>query len=205
MTLHRALEELKLNAKKINKKIANLAPVGEKKQNKPVNDRYEEKTFCDAAKADFQSIQDLIKYQQRLKSAIMSANATTLVEVGGQKMFIIDAINMKTSILAYKNELLDRLVKQYGAYTSVINRYNDRIEEEARVMAERAAGKDNEKIDPKKVTEMKKFYMDNHSCKLVDPLGIENKIAELDTEIDDFEAEYGAALSEVNAITTIEV
>ena len=48
-------------------------------------------------------------------------------------------------------------------------------------------------------------FVKRNEFHLVDPLNIENKIRELEKEVDDFELEVDAALSEINAITTIEI
>jgi len=206
MTLHRALEPKKLNAKKITKKIQNFLGIGNQVPDGLVNRTHEYNKFCENAKADYQSIEDLIKYQARLKSAIVKANTETSCEIAEQTMTIIDAINMKNEILASKKLLLDVLKGQYKKVVEDTNRYNDSIETQAFALAEKVAGReDDKKTDSKKFSVIKKDYTENHQAKLVDPLMIEDKIKELENEIDEFESNVGAVLSEVNAVTVIEV
>ena len=65
------------------------------------------------AKADYQSIEALIKRRNAIKSAIVVSNATTKIEVAGVKMTVAEAIERKTSI-SYDIQLLDKLKEVYA-------------------------------------------------------------------------------------------
>ena len=92
MSLHRALSELKTLDKRIHKQIDDSKFVGVKHKNKKVNLFQDEKEFIREAKADYQSIIDLITRKQKIKKAIVEANANTKVTVAGKEMTIADAI-----------------------------------------------------------------------------------------------------------------
>ena len=83
------------------------------------------------------------------------------------------------------------------------NNYN--IDENARKLAEATLGKDNVKINKGDADAIINPYMENNKFHLVDPLETEKLIEKLQSEVDKFEMEVDATLSEVNALTIIEI
>jgi hypothetical protein len=66
-------------------------------------------------------------------------------------------------------------------------------------------GKENVKAGKDDVESVRKPYMEANEFHLFDPLSVDSKIEALEKEIGDFEAEVDAVLSEINAITIIEI
>lgn len=208
MSLHRALEEKKLNDKKIENKIRKLDIFGTRIADELVCGKFEPVKFEHDAKADFQSINDLIKRQSALKSAIAKKNTEVMVVIFADQapMSIIDAVNMKNQIIEYKTILLRHLERQYDHHISQCEQYNAKIENQAQSIAEKSAGaENNKKHDPKMFAEIRDTFIKTRKCELIDPIDIKSKIQKIETEIDEFNANVGAVLSEANALNFIEI
>ncbi len=204
VTIHRALAELKLIDAKINKSINNIEPVGFLQKGKLVNNFYKEDEFNSNAKAKLQSVQDLIDLKHKIKSAITKANAETIVKVGEKEMTISEAINFK-SIIGFKKELINSLTAKLNRTKQEIEGANTKVEENVLRIAETALQKDNVKINDNDAINITKPYIEANEYKLIDPLKIETLIEDLTNEVEIFEAEVDAVLSEINAITVIEI
>lgn len=204
MTLHRALAELKLIDKKINKLINGIVPVGIMQKGKLVNGSYSKDEFEKEAKAKYQSIEDLIKRKETIKTAIVKANVSTLIKVGDNEMTIAEAINRKT-IIELQKGLVNKLSREYGQVVANQEANNKKVEDNAIHLAEVSLGKDNVKVNDGDAVSFTKPYIDANEFHLVDPLGAEKLAEKLDNEISEFESEIDAVLSEANAVTVIEI
>lgn len=82
ISITRALAEINLLHKRIENKVDNASFVTcvSKKHKHLVNSD----NFANNAKADFQSIEDLFKRRNAIKSAIIESNANTKVKIGGK-------------------------------------------------------------------------------------------------------------------------
>lgn len=204
MTIHRALSELKVIDKRISKNIQSLVPVGATKKDGLVNNYYKQQDFKDKAKSDLQSIQDLIKRKENIKSAIVRSNSETVVRIGGKTMTVSDAITMKSSI-ELREELLKKLTSSFSEVSYTVEDINKRVEDNAMKLAESALGKDNVKTSDKEAESIINTYKSSNSVSIIDPLKIDALIKTLSEEVENFQGEVDAVLSESNAITIIEV
>lgn len=193
ITITRALSKIKLLDKKINKNTSAgkfvTYKVGQKIQ--------EEITPI----ADFQSVQDLIKERNKLKVAVMLSNSTVEVSVGGDVYKVIEAIERKTSI-KYDVSLLKALRNQLDNARYRVDDQNEDVQRRLDKLLEASVGKDGKQDDIKAIVEP---FEKRNLAALEDQLGIEAKIEELETFIDDFLSEVDLSLSESNATTLIEV
>lgn len=206
MTIHRALAELKLIDSKIEKAISVIEPTGVMQVNKLVNNFYKKEDFENDAKSKFQSVIDLIERKNKIKSAIVTTNGVTEVEISGIKMTIADAINFK-SIIVFKKNLIATLIKKHNAIKSKFTIENEKIEKIALENAKIMIGKEGDnKIKPtdEDVKNIIEPFVKRNEFHLVDPLKVEELTEKLQKEVSDFEVEVDAVLSEVNAITIIE-
>lgn len=203
MSIHRALTELKLLDSKINKKIQNLQPVGYKQEDKLVNGAYKESEFIKDAESGYQAVTNLIYRKTNIKKAIMASNAITIVTIDGNSMTVVDAINYKDTVM-YKRLLANNLLAKTNRVVAKITAENERVENKAddnvKVMLGTAIKHSD--IEVKALTEP---FIKRNKLTLVDPLEIVKKLEVLQSEVDTFEAEVDAILSESNAITTIEI
>jgi hypothetical protein len=204
ISIHKALSELKTIDNRIQKAINSLTPVGLYRFEEKVNGITELKEFNEDAKTNYQSLNDLIKRKITLKRAIVKINASTKVSVSGQEMTIAEAINMKETIF-FKKQLYNALEKVYQKAKADMQIKNEEVEVRALEVAKEALRKDRVRIGDKDVSTIIKPYMDMHLYSLADPLKIVNELSKLKEEIDNFEIEIDSALSEINAITLIEI
>jgi hypothetical protein len=119
-------------------------------------------------------------------------------------MTIADAITFKTNV-ALKKALLQRMKGIYTNSLAAMNKNNDLVEKNVQVLLEATFGKENVKVTATDMDAVRKPFMESNEFHLFDPLKIAEKIELLEKEIGDFEAEVDAVLSEINAITFIEV
>lgn len=154
-------------------------------------------------KADFQSLTDLINRRTSIKSAIVRSNAVTTVVVGSKTMTVAEAIELKTSI-ATKEFLLHNLRSQYANLNTQIETQNAEATRRLDQMLEANLGKDR-KVDPTEYDAIAVPFMKKNQASLIDPIGVNDVIKSLETEVDEFKMNVDFALSEVNAMTKIEV
>lgn len=204
MTIHRALAELKLIDAKIVKRIAELNPVGLKQGDSKVDGLLSEDEFKTNANSKFESIVALINRKQKIKSAIVKSNSETKVTIGGNTMTVADAITFKTMV-ALKTMLVDKLTKSKSLAVGSMNKNNETIAMNAKSLGEAAVGKDNVDAKKENYEAIVKTYTESNKFNLVDPLEIDKKIETLETEIDNYQMEVDAALSEINSTTFIEL
>jgi len=207
MTIHRALSELKLIDARIEKAIDVVEPTGLMQLNKPVNGFYPKDEFETDVKAKYQSVTDLIDRKNFIKSAIVKANGKTTVKIGEKIMTIADAINFKT-VIAVKKTLLNTLTQKHNAVKAKFTKENEKINnvalENAKIMIGKQ-GDDRVKPNDEDVKNIVEPFVKRNEFHLVDPLKIEELTEKLQNEVNEFEAEVDAVLSEINAITIIEI
>lgn len=203
MTIHRALAELKLIDSRIEKQISNFIPVSINQKNKLIAGHIKAEDFTTDVQSGYDSILSLIARKSKIKTSVVEANTRFLVKVGGVSMSIADAITNKANI-EVKKIFLDKLVNNLESAVAAMNKNNDVTEKNAQILLENAFGRDNAKINPSDIESVQKPYLENNMFHLVNPLKIEDKIKQLGEEIENFETEVDAVLSEANAINFIE-
>lgn len=204
MTIHRALAELKLIDSRINKAIDSIQPTGSIQEGKLVNRYYEREVFEQEAKSKYQSVIDLINRKNKIKSAVVQANGVTEVEIAGENMTIAEAINMKM-VIDFKHALIKTLKQRHDSAKGQTTRNNEEVEAKALELAKYALQKDNVKIGDDDAVAITDPYINKNKFELVDPLKVESLVEKMQEEVDNFEAEVDAVLSEINAITIIEI
>lgn len=206
MSIHRALSELKMIDARIEKAILAIEPTGVTQKDKLVNQFYKREDFEKEAKSKLQSVNDLIERKNKIKSAIVKANSVTLVEINGNKMTIADAINFK-QVIEFKKKLISTLEQKHKNAKVTVERNNKQVTDNALKLAEAALQKDNVKIgdnDAVAIT-ITEPYLDKNQYHIVDPLEVDKLVETLQIEVSNFECEVDAVLSEINAITNIEI
>ena len=194
MTITQALNELKLLDKRIVKTITKSkigVTIGTKIQN-----NFDET----AAKADLQSVTDMIERRAAIKMLINKSNISTKVKVAGRQMSVLEAIEYKATI-EYKNVLLRQVTSQYNAAVQEVN-YNN---EEVKRRLDSQISSVFEKPTDKDVKDFTATFEKNNNYSLSNPIKIEELSKTLDEEIDVFTNEVDYVLSTSNATTTIEI
>lgn len=203
-TIHRGLAELKLIDARIAKAINELSPIGIYQADKPIDRVITQEDFKKNAEAKYDSALALISRKEKIKSAIVKANSITIVKVGSLDMTIAQAINMRSTI-QLKKGLIDQLKSRQRAALSSLNKNNDVVNQNCQEILNAAFGRDQSKIDAKDIENVSGPYLKANEFKLFDPLKVQEKIDKLEEEVFEFETQVDAALSEINAVTTIEI
>lgn len=203
MSLHRALSELKMLDKRIYAAINSKKYIGYQiGSENPVGFKSKEE-LEDVIKSGYQSVTDLINRRNLIKSKLVLANATTKIEVAGVEMTIAEAIDQKEYI-AYKESLLNELKREYAVNNQVIERELRDVEIRLDKRLESDLGKDH-KNKAQEVEQITESFMKRYKPNTIDPLNLQKEIDKLEKEITDFEVEVDATLSEINAVTFIEL
>jgi len=204
ISIHGALAELKLIDSKIDKRIEKIDPVGMYQLGRKVNNLTVIDEFEASAKANLQSVTDLIERRGRIKSAIVKANAVTLVKVGDKEMSIADAINYKASIV-FKRKLINRLEAAHRGIAAKANVENEKVKTNADSLQQAGVSKEGATIEVAAITDLRNSYVKANEIHLCDPLEVSKAIEKMESELEEFETKIDYTLSEVNAITKIEV
>lgn len=205
MLVTMALNELKLLDKRINDKIDNASfVVSAKESDKNAIKGISKSKYRADAKADFDSINDLIKRRQVIKNAITLSNAQTHVVVAGMDMTVAEAIEYKSSI-EYQRDLLITMELQYSSAVTNMNTANSKVDSTIDSMLEKLYGKDSDKkITAEDQDAVATPYRKANQHALVDELGIKEQIDELKEFIGKFESEVDSVLQVSNCTTVIE-
>lgn len=203
-----ALDERDFLEKKINDLVAKMDYIVVLKEKdtaykgKPV-DKLEEQI-----KADWQSAVDQIDRYNRICRAITQSNAVTEITFkDGKKMTIAEAITLKNinKVKDLKSKLLFFAQRAFGTATV---KEQDIEKSQASRREDYITTQLNNQGDKKTIDEdfLKAIdqLMKPYNAKIVDPLGIEEKINALQAEKDAFDAEVETLIKISNATTFVE-
>ena len=202
----KGLNELKLLDSRINRKIEEgefIAAAKLSVQN--VNGKITKEAYKANAKADYQSIVDLIKRRNNIKSAIIQSNAVTKVDIAGKIMTVAEAIDKKSSI-EYEISLLEKLTMQYKTSSDIIIKENEKVDYSIEQLLNTAYGKEGkEKITQASYDAIAEPYRKANEYGLVDALDGEKLIKEMKHKIETFLSEVDTALQISNSTTIINI
>ncbi|GGI16303.1 hypothetical protein [Gottfriedia solisilvae] len=203
MTLTRALAELKMLDKRIEKTINESQYIAYEIGNKGIKGFQQKDEFITYAKGQYESVLKLIDNRKKIKAALVKANAVTVVEIAGESMTLAEAIERRNSI-NHEAVLLRVLSQQFSKVTNKVELENISVQERLDNLLESQFGKDGKtKNDDTK--DLIDLYNTKHAAKIVDPIGLRNVIQKYQDKYDQFSTEVDFILSETNAKTEIEV
>lgn len=205
MTIHKALAELKVLDKRITDAMFAATFVANKKNNQDKVCGVTPKAFDESALAAFDKITDLIKRRNAIKDAVNVSNATTKVEIGGKSYTVVEAIDKKNHGMEYYATLRNTLCAQLGRAKSELEKANSQLQQKAEQFVTGLMGNKETAAKSEEYDLSVKTYIKSNTVEMLDPIGIEKKITELDDLINSFMPEVDAALSVSNALTTIEI
>lgn len=205
ISITEALNELKLYDSKINKAISAGRFTGASKKSSDKVGAIKKEDFEEKAKASYQSVTDLIKNRNTLKSAIVKSNAVTEVTINGKTMTVAEAIERKNSI-DYEVCLLNEMKRQYVTATDTVNKENKKVDNKVDELIQTLVGKDSDKkVDKDAIEAIESPYRLKNEWELIDPIKIFDEMLKLEEEIDGFKTNCDTALVISNAITSVEV
>lgn len=204
MNVHKALAELKILESRISSAISDATfCVANKATNNKISG-ISVKDYEGVIQGHWDKINDLITRKTAIKKAVQLSNATTEVEINGQKMTRVEAIEMKNHGLNFKKELLRKLKYQYTNAVNKIDSENREVEKRADNYITNLLGS-RENAKGEEADAARKSFIENNQFVLLDPIKIREKIDALQAEIDAFMAEVDSVLSVSNSLTVIEV
>lgn len=205
MTVHKALAELKILDSRIGNAILSGDFVITKKNNQDtVKGKTAEQYKTKAAEA-FQKASDLICRRNAIKNAVVVSNANTTVKIGDKDYTVVEAIEKKNHGMDYYVQLRDVLRQQLSKQKSELEKHNASLQQKAEQFVTGLMGGKDVKTGSEEFSTAVDTYIKSNTMTLLDPLGIEKKIEELDDMINSFLPEVDAALSVSNAVTTITI
>lgn len=204
ISITRALSELKLLDKRINKAINETQFVEKVVGKKGISGYPTVEAFEEKVKSSFQSINDLIQHRKDIKAKIVASNAVTKVEIAGKTLTVAEAIERKTSI-EYEQELLNKMKRDFNRKNEEVERENINVQNRLDKMIQEALAGDTTGNASETIENISTTYKENNAAKIVNPLDILKTIEEKELEIDSFLGEVDIILSESNAKTTIEI
>jgi len=205
ISITRALSELKTLESRFEKKVENLKSIAVSAEGKlkSPNNMYKTADFEEQAKADLQSLDDLYNNICTIKAEIDKINATTTVEVKGKTMTIQEVLVQKKYI-NLKEDLLNNLKVQYNRASTALEEGQCKLEKYIEQLhASLMTGDSNSKAQDYEAIDA--AARKSKEVTLVDPCNIQDKIKQLEDEIEEFKTNVDYTLSTVNSTTFIEI
>lgn len=205
MTVHKALAELKILGGRIGDAILSGDFVITKKNNQDTVKGKTAEQYKTKATESYQKASDLIRRRNAIKNAVVVSNANTTVKIGDAEYTVVEAIEKKNHGMDYYVQLRDVLRQQFAKQKADLEKHNASLQQKAEQFVTGLMGGKDVKTDSAEFSNAVDTYIKSNTMTLLDPLGIEKKIEELDDMINTFLPEVDAALSVSNAVTTITV
>ena len=202
ISIHRALGELNLLDKKIDKKVKSEFIAVKKGTDKKVGGRLVTEIESSIT-SNFESVNDLIKRRALIKSKVIQSNAITKVNVNGEEMTVAEAIDRKSSI-GYNKALLASLEAQYNRANANVLNGNEDVDDRAEAYI-KGLYSDKTQVDTTKIVNLKADFVKENKLDLINPANIKEESEKIRDYIEGFETEVDYVLSESNAVTFIEV
>ena len=201
ITITRALAELKLLDARIAKATDEHQFVTLK--TKKVNSNVDNNSFITQSAAALQSVFDLINRRERIKTAIMNSNHTTMVKIGTKDYTVAEAIELKNSI-NYKQRLLEVLRDQRERTNREYEKHKTLVKQSIDNNITQICSRDV-KPDAKTIQDLTDMMWKNDPIEILDGIGIDKVINDLNNDIDEIMLNVDFVLSESNSTTFINV
>lgn len=203
ISVTRGLAELKTLDSRINNAVNGTSMIAVTTGKKIVTGYATNEEFESKVKSNQQSILDLIKRRNIIKSAIVKSNAETVVTIAGVKMSKAEAIERKTSIV-YDQTLLAKMKTEYSRNISKFDQEDVKVKERLDELIKTTFGKDV-KVAVDQYDSTAKPFLEQNAPKLIDPLKLKDAIEVLEEGIEDFLLNVDFILSETNSVDKIEI
>ena len=201
ITITRALAELKLLDSRIQKKIneSDFVFFISKKNKSNVN----QDTLVSNSKSSVQSITDLIERRKNLKKSIILSNAVTKVKLANEEMTVAEVIERKQLVTYYK--LFSAKMKlNRESVLNQVERQNQLMDTDLQKILEINFGKNStSRTNSDDIDNISKTYRELNKAEVLDGIGVDVKIKEIEELISRYETESNFVLSESNATTKI--
>lgn len=204
MTLTKALVELKLLTKRIDKAIDRLTPVAIRTGHKFDSSIKSQQEFERDTKATWQSIHDLIKRRRKVKTALVLANATKQVTINGETMTIAEAIEKKNYI-TMEQGIVHKMRHKLSKMEIKVDAHNRETEKTLVRLLESTYAKREAQLSKDDYDRIAKPFKDSNDAKLIDPLDLKKTLDKMEENYNLFLSEVDVCLSVANSTTYIEI
>lgn len=205
MTITEGLVELKLYDSKINRAISEANFISAKKKKDKRIGRLSQEEFEKRASESYQSITQMMANRNAIKRAIVLSNATTEVEIAGDKMTVAEAIEKRNLNVSMTN-LLKKMYGQLLDVDAIISTENRKLDDQIEKLLVSYYGKDAaKKVSKEDYDNIANPYREANEYIVVDPLNLQKIYDELNQKNEAFMSSVDTALSVSNATTFIEV
>lgn len=217
-SIHRALSLKKTTAARIINEIEKASFIGVKQGNKTTVNGVSINDLEQQILSSYQRINQLISNYIELKSAILSSNAGVDDTMSVRRMAVCDKRYTMAELIfvsdevygnkkypyAFKQKLLNAMESSYISAVNTVDKQHNKIEDNIREYLSKAVASDKGMTTEEIQKRSEMFHRDGDYT-LIDPLKLKSLIDELKQEIETFRTEADAAISENNALITINV
>ena len=219
MLVTQALDERDLLVKKITDKInkASFVDIVKANEDKVMVKHITREEFNQQAKANLQQIEDFIDRYQRIDAAIVASNASAKIETSYGTFTVAAAISLRNRlrekrtvnstvqeiVTDFESRLYSKIQREYMARLDDIERKNRELQLTAGEMRLSILGKDSKGKEDKPL-EVVDTYVKENTTELVDPLGVQKKMEQLQEKRTTLLAELETQIKVSNATTLIE-
>ncbi|MEK4425737.1 hypothetical protein [Solibacillus sp. FSL K6-1523] len=203
LSLHRALSELKMLNERIDAATKNVVLIRANRKSNEKIDGMPIEEFKKEMQGSYDKVISLISYRNRLKALVVASNAQTNVQIGTVTMTVAEAIERKQSI-QFEKDVVEKLRRQYQRAITQVTEANEALPEKLETYLVNILG-NKDKQSPDEVQLHTETFMKRNEYELIDPMQVKKIIDMLTAQIEEFESEVDAVLSESNATTFIEL
>lgn len=204
MSVHRAMREIKMLDKKISDASTEAVFVTHTTKGADSVGGVKKDKKMETMRSEYQQLCDWMKRLCVLKTAVQQSNAVTKVIIQGVEYTVAEAIAKKNYDMEHKKTILRSMVHQFNTAQIRIENNNATLEQRANDRLKAIYGNVTS-TNAADAEATKKAFIENETAVLVDPMNIDKLIKELKDEIDAFESEVDAVLSESNAVTMLKI
>lgn len=206
MTIHKALSELKVLDARIETAINTPVYCCAKKHSTDKVAGTDVTQIEKNIRSYYDKAVDLINRRKAIKRAVVLSNAVTKVSVCGVEYTVAEAIEMKNHGIEFEQRLSDAMKRDYTKAQETISKENGNgLEERADQYVTAIYGQKDSKTNAADIEKVRNDFITSNQFELVDPIGVLEKIDDIDKITSGFLAEVDSQLSVSNALTEIKI
>lgn len=206
MSVHKALSELKILNERIDKEINQIQFAYINKHSNTKVNGVPVAELMNQVKDKYKSILTLINRRNAIKRAVTKSNAVTTVKIGDEEYTVAEAIDMKSVGMNFQRAILSRLSSQWHSTQAMAERENgDKLDRRADEYVKSLYENADMKNMSEEIRKVREAFVESQTMDILDPIGAQKTMDQLQDKIDSFMSEVDSALSVSNALTNIEV
>lgn len=206
MTIYKALSELKVLDARIETAINTPVYCCAKKHSTDKVAGTDVTQIEKTIRSYYDKAVDLINRRKAIKRAVVLSNAVTKVSVCGVEYTVAEAIEMKNHGEEFEQRLSSAMKRDYIKAQERISKENENgLEERADQYVTAIYGQKDSKTNAADIEKVRNDFITSNQFELVDPIGVLEKIDDIDKITSGFLSEVDSQLSVSNALTEITI